>query len=69
MSVIKDVKGWRVWDSRGNPTVEVDVALKNGVMGRAITPATAPRGTREAIDLRDGGSAVRGMDVRRALES
>lgn len=69
MSVIKNVKGRRVWDSRGNPTVEVDVVLENGVMGRAIAPAGASRGAREAIDLRDGGPTIQGKDVRRALEN
>ncbi|RLJ40993.1 enolase [Litoreibacter meonggei] len=69
MSVIKNVSGRRVWDSRGHPTVEVDVTLENGVMGRAIAPAGASRGTREAIDLRDGGPSVQGKNVRRALES
>lgn len=69
MTTIKAVKGRRVWDSRGNPTVEVDVTLANGVTGRAIAPAGASRGTREAIDLRDGGGRLRGKDVSRALAS
>lgn len=69
MTTIKDVKGRRVWDSRGNPTVEVDVTLANGLTGRAIAPAGASRGTREAIDLRDGGTRLRGKDVSRALDS
>jgi enolase len=64
---IKTVKGRRVWDSRGNPTVEVDVILESGALGRAIAPAGASRGTREAIDLRDGGQALRGKGVERAL--
>ncbi len=69
MTAIQSIKGRRVWDSRGNPTVEVDVVLENGVMGRAIAPAGASRGQREAIDLRDGGSALRGKGVERALAS
>lgn len=69
MSTIQSVKGRRVWDSRGNPTVEVDVVLENGVMGRAIAPAGASRGMREAIDLRDGGKALRGKGVDLALAS
>ena len=69
MNRIKDIKGRRVWDSRGNPTIEVDVLLENGVRGRAIAPAGASRGTREAIDHRDGGAALRGMNVRGALEN
>jgi len=67
LSKIKLVKGRRVWDSRGNPTVEVDVLLTNGVTGRAIAPAGASRGKREAIDMRDGGPTLRGMNVSRAL--
>jgi enolase len=69
VTAIKTVRGRRVWDSRGNPTVEVDVVLANGVLGRAIAPAGASRGTREAIDLRDGGTALRGLDVQTALRS
>lgn len=67
MVAIKNVRGRRVWDSRGNPTVEVDVVLENGLMGRAIAPAGASRGKREAIDQRDGGSVLRGMDIQNAL--
>jgi len=69
VNTIKSVKGRRVWDSRGNPTVEVDVTLETGVTGRGIAPAGASRGTREAIDLRDGGNKLRGKDVQRALAS
>ncbi|WP_299923400.1 phosphopyruvate hydratase [uncultured Pelagimonas sp.] len=69
MTAIASVKGRRVWDSRGHPTVEVDVTLENGVLGRAIAPAGASRGTREAIDLRDGGKALRGKGVAQALDS
>ncbi|NKB62940.1 MAG: phosphopyruvate hydratase [Gammaproteobacteria bacterium] len=69
MAVIKQVKGRRVWDSRGNPTVETQVELDNGVRGTAIAPAGASRGMREAIDLRDGGKSLRGMNVRSALDS
>lgn len=67
MSTIASITGRRVWDSRGNPTVEVDVTLTSGVTGRAIAPAGASRGKREAIDLRDGGAGLRGMNVSRAL--
>ena len=69
MTAITSIKGRRVWDSRGRPTVEVDVQLESGALGRAIAPAGASRGTREAIDLRDGGRALRGMDVAKALEN
>jgi len=67
MEAIASVRGRRVWDSRGHPTVEVEVALRGGARGRAIAPAGASRGTREAIDLRDGGAALRGRGVGRAL--
>ncbi|GAA6208668.1 phosphopyruvate hydratase [Cognatishimia sp. WU-CL00825] len=67
MTAISEIKGRRVWDSRGHPTVEVDVRLENGVLGRAIAPAGASRGAREAIDLRDGGTALGGKDVQSAL--
>lgn len=66
-SKITKVVGRRVWDSRGNPTVETDVYLENGAMGRAIAPAGASRGTREAVDLRDGGDRLGGMDVQGAV--
>ncbi len=69
MTAIASVKSRRVWDSRGHPTVEVDVTLENGVLGRAIAPAGASRGMREAIDLRDGGKALRGKGVAHALDS
>jgi enolase len=64
---IAAVHGRRVWDSRGRPTVEVEVALEGGAAGRAIAPAGASTGTGEAVDLRDGGSAFGGLDVRRAV--
>lgn len=69
MSGIAKVHGRRVWDSRGNPTVEVEITLDSGVRGRAIAPAGASRGLREAIDLRDGGDRLQGKDVQRALRS
>ncbi len=59
----------RVWDSRGRPTVEVEVFTSSGARGRAIAPAGASRGSAEATDLRDGGSSLGGLDVRRALEN
>lgn len=64
---IASLHGRRVWDSRGNPTVEVSVSLSCGATGRAIAPAGASRGTREAIDLRDGGKKLNGMGVERAV--
>lgn len=66
-TTIAQVRGRRVWDSRGRPTVEVEVALKNGATGRAIAPAGASMGTGEAVDLRDGGEAFGGLDVTNAL--
>jgi enolase len=58
-----------VWDSRGRPTVEAEVRLVGGAVGRAIAPAGASRGVHEAIDLRDGESAHGGMGVERAIEN
>ncbi len=67
MSEIAKIGGRRVWDSRGRPTVEVDVLLADGSRGRGIAPAGASRGTREAIDLRDGGPRLGGFDVQQAV--
>ena len=67
MTRIHSLHGRRVWDSRGHPTVEVEVRLDSGHLGRAIAPAGASRCTREAIDLRDGGDALGGRGVSRAL--
>ncbi|HEY5791103.1 MAG TPA: phosphopyruvate hydratase, partial [Gammaproteobacteria bacterium] len=61
------VHGRRVWDSRGRPTVEAEVRLAGGAVGRAIAPAGASTGSAEALDRRDGGSAFGGLDVRGAL--
>jgi enolase len=66
-TTIAQVRGRRVYDSRGRPTVEAEVTLAGGVGGRAIAPAGASRGSREAIDLRDGGPRLGGLDVQRAL--
>src|ERR1044071_4965023 len=54
MSAIAEIKGREILDSRGNPTVEADVMLKSGAMGRAAVPSGASTGSREAIELRDG---------------
>ncbi len=64
---INRVHGRRVWDSRGRPTVEAEVTLEGGAFGRAIAPAGASRGSREAIDLRDGGTTLGGLDVLQAV--
>ncbi|HTN10737.1 MAG TPA: phosphopyruvate hydratase [Acetobacteraceae bacterium] len=61
--------GRRVWDSRGRPTVEAEMLLSGGAVGRAIAPAGASTGSGEALDLRDGGAAFGGYDVTRALTS
>ena len=64
---IKNVIGREILDSRGNPTVEVDVILENGVMGRAAVPSGASTGEREALELRDGGSRFCGKGVLQAV--
>ena len=64
---IAGVTGRRVWDSRGRPTVEVEVHLAGGARGRALAPAGASRGTHEAVDLRDGGARLGGLDVAGAV--
>lgn len=69
MTSITAVAARRVWDSRGRPTLEAEVMLASGAKGRAIAPAGASRGAREAVDLRDGGARLGGRDVSRALAS
>ena len=64
---ITNVRARRVFDSRGRPTVEAEVVLSGGTVGRAIAPAGASRGSREAIDLRDGGQRFGGHDVAQAI--
>ncbi|WP_201839851.1 phosphopyruvate hydratase [Microvirga zambiensis] len=66
-TTIAQVLGRRVWDSRGRPTVEAEVTLSCGAIGRAIAPAGASTGSGEALDLRDGGTSLGGMNVARAL--
>jgi len=66
---IKNVIGREILDSRGNPTVEVDVILENGVMGRAAVPSGASTGEREALELRDGGNRFMGKGVLKAVEN
>jgi enolase len=67
MNVIDAVRARQILDSRGNPTVEVDLRLASGVIGRAAVPSGASTGTREALELRDGGSAFGGKGVRHAV--
>lgn len=66
-TTIRHVRARRLWDSRGRPTVEAEVALANGVIGRGLAPAGASRGTREASDLRDGGVPLGGFGVAQAV--
>ncbi len=69
MSAIVDIVGREILDSRGNPTVECDVLLESGVMGRAAVPSGASTGSREAIELRDGDSGrYLGKGVLKAVE-
>ena len=67
MSKIKDVIGREILDSRGNPTVEVDVILESGIMGRAAVPSGASTGVREALELRDKDDRYMGKGVRKAV--
>ena len=64
---IKSIFARRVWDSRGRPTLEAEVILNDGSLGRAIAPAGASKGTREALELRDGGARFGGLDVMQAI--
>ena len=66
---IKNVIGREILDSRGNPTVEVDVILENGIVGRASVPSGASTGEREALELRDGGERYLGKGVLKAVEN
>ena len=67
MSKIKDVKAREILDSRGNPTVEVDVILESGIVGRAAVPSGASTGEREALELRDGTERYMGKGVLKAV--
>jgi enolase len=67
MSVVEDVHARQILDSRGNPTIEVDLRLANGATGRASVPSGASTGTREALELRDGEGAFGGKGVTRAV--
>ncbi|MBM1106142.1 phosphopyruvate hydratase [Aurantibacter crassamenti] len=69
MSIILSVHARQILDSRGNPTVEVDVVTENGVMGRAAVPSGASTGEHEAVELRDGGDAFMGKGVMKAVDN
>ncbi|PSS34904.1 Enolase [Actinidia chinensis var. chinensis] len=69
MATIQSVKARQIFDSRGNPTVEVDLCLSNGVIARAAVPSGASTGIYEALELRDGGSDYLGKGVSKAVEN
>jgi len=69
MTAIIDIVGREILDSRGNPTVEVDVTLEDGSFGRAAVPSGASTGAHEAVELRDGGARYLGKGVTRAVEA
>ena len=64
---IREVLARRIWDSRGRPTVEVEVVNEDGTRGLGLAPAGASRGTREAVELRDGGERWAGKGVSEAV--
>lgn len=69
MSIIVNIHARQIFDSRGNPTVEVDVTTENGVIGRAAVPSGASTGEHEAVELRDGGKDYMGKGVSKAVEN
>ena len=69
MPYIVNVYGREIIDSRGNPTVEVEVVTESGAFGRAMVPSGASTGEREALELRDGGSRYNGKGVLKAVEN
>jgi len=69
MSITISVHARQIFDSRGNPTVEVDVITENGILGRAAVPSGASTGEHEAVELRDGGSAYMGKAVGNAVDN
>ena len=70
MGIIKNIKGRMVIDSRGNPTVEADVVLQDGSLGRASVPSGASTGSKEAIELRDGNKSLYlGKSVEKAVNN
>jgi enolase len=69
MSIIIKVHARQILDSRGNPTIEVDVVTENGILGRAAVPSGASTGEHEAVELRDGGKAYMGKGVLKAVDN
>ena len=67
--IIKDIKARYIIESRGNPTIEADVCLENGIYGRAAVPSGASTGDKEALELRDNQSEWRGKGVTTAIEN
>jgi len=67
--MIINIHARQIFDSRGNPTVEVDVTTENGALGRAAVPSGASTGEHEAVELRDGGKAYMGKGVLKAVEN
>jgi enolase len=68
-STIRAIHARRIWDSRGRPTVEVEVSLAGGTRGRGIAPAGASRGSNEAVDMRDADQSFGGFGVQRAIDN
>ncbi|MGO1584369.1 MAG: phosphopyruvate hydratase [Mesonia sp.] len=69
MSLIIEIHARQIFDSRGNPTIEVDVITENGILGRAAVPSGASTGEHEAVELRDGGKDYQGKGVLKAVEN
>ena len=69
MSIIINIHARQIFDSRGNPTIEVDVITENGILGRAAVPSGASTGEHEAVELRDGGKDYMGKSVLKAVEN
>jgi enolase len=69
MSIIINIHARQIFDSRGNPTVEVDVVTENNILGRAAVPSGASTGEHEAVELRDGGKAYMGKGVLKAVDN
>ena len=69
MSEIIDIQAREILDSRGNPTVEVDILLESGAFGRAAVPSGASTGAHEAVEKRDGGTRYGGKGVRKAVNA
>jgi enolase len=69
MSIIIKIHARQIFDSRGNPTIEVDVITENGILGRAAVPSGASTGEHEAVELRDGGKHFMGKGVMKAVKN